>query len=206
MSHQLQSYWTLYFQNSNNTDANDYASSIHKIGKFNTVEDFWSFYSHIKRPNQISENVDIHLFRNDICGMWEDEENRNGGKWTIFLKKDVSSLIWEKTLLSLIGELFPDDILGVIIAIREETDILSFWTRQSRSPQNDPILINIAETISRVLELPNTAQFKFKPHFETKTATKTSLLTWRANDSNIQNNTRARDNRQQLNNKDRPKT
>ncbi|KAK8889931.1 Eukaryotic translation initiation factor 4E type 2 [Tritrichomonas musculus] len=168
MTHPLQTSWTLYYQqpNPDDTDNKDYASSIHKIGKFDTVEDFWQFYSHLKRPNEITESIEFHIFRNDIRGMWEDEENRNGGKWILFLRKEYSPQYWEKTVLSLIGELIHEDVLGAVIAIRADTDILSFWTREGRGPTTDSTLQNIAESISRALDLPNDTQLKFKQHFE----------------------------------------
>ena len=168
MTHPLQTPWSLYYQQPNPDDANneDYASSIHKIGKFDTVEDFWTYYSHLKRPNEITENIEFHIFRNDIRGMWEDEENRSGGKWIIFLKKEFSPQYWEKTVLSLIGELIHEDVLGAVIAIREDTDILSFWTREGRGPTTDATLQAIAESISKALDLPPSTQLKFKQHFE----------------------------------------
>ena len=168
MTHPLQTPWSLYYQQPNPDDANneDYASSIHKIGKFDTVEDFWTYYSHLKRPNEITENIEFLIFRNDIRGMWEDEENRSGGKWIIFLKKEFSPQYWEKTVLSLIGELIHEDVLGAVIAIREDTDILSFWTREGRGPTTDATLQAIAESISKALDLPPSTQLKFKQHFE----------------------------------------
>lgn len=168
MTHPLQTPWSLYYQQPNPDDANNenYASSIHKIGKFDTVEDFWTYYSHLKRPNEINENIEFHIFRNDIRGMWEDEENRSGGKWILFLKKEYSPQYWEKTVLSLIGELIHEDVLGAVIAIREDTDILSFWTREGRGPTTDSTLQVIAESISKALDLPPSTQLKFKQHFE----------------------------------------
>ncbi|OHS93167.1 Eukaryotic translation initiation factor NCBP [Tritrichomonas foetus] len=167
-SHPLNSPWTLYYQKQNLGDAKneDYASSIHKIGKFDSVEDFWSYYSHLKRPNEINENIEFHIFRNDIRGMWEDEENRSGGKWILFLKKEFSPQLWEKSVLSLIGELIHEDVLGAVIAIREDTDILSFWTRHGRN-QGDQSLIVVADSISKALDLPISTQLKFKQHLDT---------------------------------------
>ena len=166
MDHELNTPWTLYYlKQSANSD--DYASSIHKIGKFDTVEGFWSYYSHLKRPHEIEGRIEFHLFRNDVRGMWEDDENRNGGKWTILLKKEYISLVWEKTVLSLIGELVHEDVVGAIISVKEDTGILSFWTKHGRGQrQNDQLFLAVADSIAKALELPNSTTMKFKNHSE----------------------------------------
>jgi translation initiation factor 4E len=35
--------------------------------------------------------------------MWEDEENKNGGRWDIWIQKGYSNRLWEDLLLALIG-------------------------------------------------------------------------------------------------------
>jgi translation initiation factor 4E len=76
--HPLETAWTLYYQGLQ-SDAADYSLTIHKIGQFNTVEDFWSYFSHLKRVAEIADPMEYHLFREDIRGMWEDEVNRTAG-------------------------------------------------------------------------------------------------------------------------------
>lgn len=46
----------------------------HQISKFETVEDFWSLYNHIKPPTEIKMGNDYSLFKNSIRPMWEDEQ------------------------------------------------------------------------------------------------------------------------------------
>lgn len=52
--------------------------------------------SHIVRPDNIQGSVDVMLFRDGIKPMWEDDANARGGKWTLRLKKGVSSAFWEE--------------------------------------------------------------------------------------------------------------
>lgn len=35
------------------------------------VEEFWSVYSHLKRPNDLPSSINYHLFREGIAPMWE---------------------------------------------------------------------------------------------------------------------------------------
>ena len=39
------------------------------------------------RPNDLNGHCDIHLFKESIKPMWEDEKNKMGGKWIVRLRK-----------------------------------------------------------------------------------------------------------------------
>ncbi|KAH0794113.1 eukaryotic translation initiation factor 4E type 2 isoform X2 [Histomonas meleagridis] len=167
MSHPLNSSWTLYFQRQDD-DIPDipggYASSIHKIGKFDTIEGFWSYYSHLKRPSEIDGKLEFQIFRNDIRGMWEDEENLNGGRWFFFVNNKNVSQLWERTLLALIGEQIHEDVVGAVMAIKEGTDIFSFWTKSGHTNSSEQFIMDIAESISKAINLPPGTHMKFKQH------------------------------------------
>ena len=57
------------------------------MGSFASVEQFWHLYSHMVRPNDLNGHCDIHLFKESIKPMWEDEKNKMGGKWIVRLRK-----------------------------------------------------------------------------------------------------------------------
>nr|XP_015196006.1 PREDICTED: eukaryotic translation initiation factor 4E type 2-like [Lepisosteus oculatus] len=52
--------------------------------------------------------------------MWEDEANKNGGKWIIRLRKGLASRFWENIILAMLGEQFMvgEEICGVVVSIR----------------------------------------------------------------------------------------
>lgn len=49
--------------------------------------------------------------------MWEDEANKNGGRWVIRMNKGFSNKLWEDLILAMIGEQFEceNEINGIII-------------------------------------------------------------------------------------------
>ncbi len=63
--------------------------------------------------------------------MWEDEGNKNGGKISVKLKKDYTTIIWEEIILALIGGVLSptvkEEINGVVVSIRKEFNILQVW-------------------------------------------------------------------------------
>lgn len=70
-------------------DPEDYAIFVQPVARINSVEQFWLIYRFIKKPSDLTEKVDFHLFKEGIKPVWEDPANRNGGKWILRLKKGL---------------------------------------------------------------------------------------------------------------------
>lgn len=66
----------LYQRRYASTRTDLYGSSIKEIGTFGTVEDFWSHYTHLVRPNDLPVNTNYYLFRDPIQPLWEDPANK----------------------------------------------------------------------------------------------------------------------------------
>ena len=66
--------------------------------------------------------------------MWEDEANKNGGRWVIRVNKGFSNKLWEELTLAMIGEQFEaeNEIHGIVITIRPNGDTISIWNKNSR--------------------------------------------------------------------------
>ncbi|XP_036901770.1 eukaryotic translation initiation factor 4E type 2-like [Sturnira hondurensis] len=128
------------------------AKSITQIGTFASVEQFLSFYSHIIHPRDLTGHSDFHLFKEEIKPMWEDDANKNGGKWIIQLWKGLASHCWETFMLAMLGEQFTfgKEICGAVVSIQ-------FHTNQATTAQ-------IWATLWQVLNLlPNTIM-EYKTH------------------------------------------
>jgi len=74
-----------------NVNADAYENSIKLVGEIKTVEEFWTTYDFMVRPNDLSNTTDYHMFRSGIKPTWEDPNNAKGGKWIVRLKKGLSS-------------------------------------------------------------------------------------------------------------------
>uniref|UniRef100_H0X001 Eukaryotic translation initiation factor 4E family member 2 n=1 Tax=Otolemur garnettii TaxID=30611 RepID=H0X001_OTOGA len=83
------------------TSSQSYEQNIKQIGTFASVEQFWRFYSHMVRPGDLTGHSDFHLFKEGIKPMWEDDANKNGGKWIIRLRKGLASRCWENLILAI---------------------------------------------------------------------------------------------------------
>ena len=96
--------------------------------------DFWKVYTHLRRPSALPTVSDYHFFREGIRPVWEDEENKMGGKWIMRLKKGVADRYWEDLLLAMIGDQFAeasDEVCGAVLSVRSGEDVLSIWTKNN---------------------------------------------------------------------------
>lgn len=99
------------------------------------VEEFWGYYSHLIRPNELPNTSDYHLFKDGIKPMWEvcldnnaaahktilkDDANKNGGKWILRLKKGQASRYWEDLVSAQRNKIFlvtHSHFVGKILAV-----------------------------------------------------------------------------------------
>ncbi|KAL8696853.1 MAG: hypothetical protein Q9224_002585 [Gallowayella concinna] len=140
----------------------DYEKSTTALAHFPTVESFWTVYTHLKRPSTLCPVSDYHLFKKGIRPVWEDEENKRGGKWIVRLKKGVSDRYWEDLLLAIVGDQFAEageEVCGAVLSVRSGEDVLSVWTRIDGGRN-----IKIRETIKRVLAFPPDTNIVWKSH------------------------------------------
>lgn len=155
--------------NKSSVQANNYENNIHPIGSFGNSDEFWTIYSHLRRPNVLPVNSDIHLFREGVKPVWEDPVNASGGKWIIRLKKGLINRLWEHLVLALItGELNVEssepgayEACGVVVSIRYQEDILSVW---SRTAIDENIKKSLKEAIKKALGLPAILSMEYKAH------------------------------------------
>lgn len=83
LKHPLQNSWTLWYYEPDHKK--NWEENQHLVSTFNTVEDFWSLFSHIKQPSELKSGADYSLFKEGIRPMWEDKANKEGGRWVLCL-------------------------------------------------------------------------------------------------------------------------
>ncbi|KAL8828942.1 MAG: hypothetical protein Q9170_006383 [Blastenia crenularia] len=159
--HSLRYTWIVWYRPPT-SKFQDYEKSTIPLAHFSSVESFWNVYTHLKRPSTLPSVSDYHLFRKGIRPVWEDEENKRGGKWIVRLKKGVADRYWEDLLLAIVGDQFAEageEVCGAVLSVRSGEDVLSVWTRNDGGRN-----IKIRETIKRVLAFPPDTNIVWKSH------------------------------------------
>lgn len=152
--------WTFsVFRKSPGARAEPYEKQMKVLATVGTAEEFWGVYTHLVPVSQVRDSVDIHMFKDGIRPMWEDEANREGGKWIIRLKKGLAHRYWEELLLAIVGEQFDvgDELCGCVLSCRFSEDIISVWNKTSLNRKG---CLAIRDTLRRLLEIPLEATFE----------------------------------------------
>lgn len=158
----LKSKWTFYTLNKSRQRSYDkYEDMVQDIGSFQTIEEFWGIYSHLKRPNTIETLINYYLFKDNIPPLWEHERNVKGGNLQLRLKKGFASYYWEVLIMSLIGKGFDDDVVGASVSVRQNEDVMTVWNKTGK---NNNILMSIVKSFCDNLNLPVETVFEYKEH------------------------------------------
>ncbi|GAB0492304.1 hypothetical protein MMPV_003566 [Pyropia vietnamensis] len=108
-------------------EAVDYQSLIKPLGgPLPTVEAFAAVYNHVHRPPELPPGTDLFVFRSGVQPMWEDAANSAGGRLTVRLRKAVSAVAFEETVLRMVGGTLQPraSLCGVSVSVRPSHDVL----------------------------------------------------------------------------------
>jgi len=168
IKHPLQNYWTLWYYE--NDRQNTWEKNLKEIASFQTVEDFWSLYNHIKLASELKQGCDYSLFKKGVKPMWEDDANKRGGRWLINLDKKQRSndldRYWLDIILCLIGEAFEnsDEVCGATVNIRGKGDKIGLWTSDAN---NGTALLEIGRKLKERLRIAPKVNIGYQIHKDT---------------------------------------
>ncbi|XP_044013696.1 eukaryotic translation initiation factor 4E-1A-like isoform X2 [Aphidius gifuensis] len=169
IKHPLQHTWTLWYYETDRTRAWDECQK--EVISFNTAEDFWSLYNHIKSPSELKSGCDYSMFKQGIRPMWEDDANKNGGKWVLQLdkKQRLSDLdnFWLEIVLCMIGEAFhehSDDVCGAVASVRPKGDRIGIWTADFNKSQ---AVLDIGRKLKERLKIQPKQTIGYQVHRDT---------------------------------------
>ena len=107
---------------------------MQEVLSFEFVEDFWALFNHVEPASRLATGCDYSMFKYGVKPMWEDDSNKEGGRWLINFQKNHRAALdecWLEVLLCLIGEQFGDDgetVNGAVVAVRSKGDKIGLWT------------------------------------------------------------------------------
>ena len=149
-------------------DKKIYETQVKKIHEFDTVEDFWCIFQHLRKPDSCKPGIEFMMFKEPIKPMWEDEYNKNGGKISIKLRKEFTTIIWEEMIFALIGGIFPkemkEEINGIVVTSRKEFNTLQIWFKTF----DERINSDLEQCIRDLLVIPPEVNLEFKQFNKSK--------------------------------------
>ncbi|XP_032511487.2 eukaryotic translation initiation factor 4E-1A-like isoform X1 [Danaus plexippus] len=152
IKHPLEDTWCIWLCTNNNSD---WGKNLVNLASFDTVEDWWCLYHHMKLPSELEVGQDYAIFKKGISPTWEDEANTNGGRWIFSFGRNVSDLDskWLLTVLILIGATLTEKaaVCGAVVNFRKDKIKIGIW-------------ITDASKKAKILSIGN--QMKFKMSFK----------------------------------------
>ncbi|KAL0891842.1 hypothetical protein ABMA27_015103 [Loxostege sticticalis] len=153
IKHPLEHVWGmwLYADISKNWQEN-----LTELTHFDTVEDYWCLYHHMKPPSELAPGWQYSVFKQGVRPEWEDAANRRGGRWLITLEKrncDEMDRIWVDVVLLMIGENFEDAnsaICGAVVngKAKQNKSKIGIWVADKN---NEKANMKIGRKIKEVL-------------------------------------------------------
>jgi len=143
-------------------DKKEYEVQVKKIAEFDSVEDFWGIFQHLRKPDSCRAGIEYFMFKEPIKPMWEDENNKNGGRISIKLRKDYTTIIWEEMIFALIGGILPkqmkEEINGIVVTSRKEYNTLQIWFKTYEKQ----IITDLGQCIRDILVIPQEVNLEIK--------------------------------------------
>lgn len=120
---------------------------IKRVITFDSVEEFWGLYNNIVAPSQLPQKANYYLFKvtsrvqlnfiviyadtesilqEGIIPAWEDDANKNGGKWSIQLPKDKNRNNVDKMWLNTVRA-HVSSLRSTLCSLVAPTDARSHW-------------------------------------------------------------------------------
>ena len=155
-------FWFTYFQKSKDKQMEEFEDNLRKIADFDSAEEFWGIYQHMKRPSTLPRGCEFFLFKAGIRPLWEDEANFGGGRLFLSMKKDViTNKVWEDLQIAMIiGGGVLEFLCGSVINIRTSEVFISVWIKECSGEKRE----EIKEWLKKNLDLPNTNCIRWKKH------------------------------------------
>ena len=149
-------------------DKKEYEVQVKKIAEFDTVEDFWGIFQHLRKPDSCRAGIEYFMFKEPIKPMWEDENNKNGGRISIKLRKDYTTIIWEEMIFALIGGILPkqmkEEINGIVVTSRKEYNTLQIWFKN----YDNDLIGDLEQCIRDLLVIPSEVNLEIKQFYKNK--------------------------------------
>jgi len=163
--HPLNGSWTLwYFLKDKNVS---WENSLIKVSTFDTVEDFWALINHIEPAGKLKQGCDYNLFRSEIKPMWEDSNNKAGGKWSLNVVRNNKNILHEWFIdlaMMLIGEYESEEVVeqcnGIVASVRNKADKLALWVRHNRGDA----YVEAGKAFKRCINLRDQGHLEYLAH------------------------------------------
>ncbi len=126
-NHKFSTNWSIWYHHQKHNWKLDSYKNIFLI---KNIRDFWNFNNNLNIIGGINTQH-YFMMRNDITPIWEDQNNKNGGCWSIKFPVEKSYELWIKLSMYIVGETLTNDeylVNGISICAKNTTtSVVKIW-------------------------------------------------------------------------------
>ena len=133
--HTFQNEWNIWYHHTKNNWKID---GFNKIFKLSNIKDFWDFNNNINYLGGVNSHH-FFMMKNNVNPIWEDENNKNGGCWSIKIPTEKAYELWIKLSLYLVSETVieknesSDIVNGISICAKNPmTSVVKIWNNDNK--------------------------------------------------------------------------
>ena len=157
----LQNVWSMWYFKADRSKS--WEENQKEVTTFSSVEGFWSLYNHMEFASNLNVGCDYSLFKSGIMPMWEDPQNKDGGRWLISVEKRFRGVyldtFWLEIMMCLIGEAFSEFgniVNGAVVNVRHKGDKISLWLTEA---DDEEAVLSIGKVLKSRLGLGHQISF-----------------------------------------------
>lgn len=158
----------IWFSHRPRKQATEYEDGLQFIGSVATVQEFWRYWNAMDLL-RLEKFASLSVFKQPIKPMWEDEGNKNGGRWVLNVADHAAAAgLYTKLALALIAGYFEcsSSLCGVTFSVKPTGSQLALWHASASSEILTPATLELQELLG--LEDGNAASkgitVEYKPH------------------------------------------
>ena len=165
--HPLPHSWTFWYSAGNKRLS--WKQNQVKISAVSTVEDFWLVYNQVKLASSLPVGHTYSVFRGDILPDWEDEANRDGGRWMVSWDKierqEKLDSRWLEILFMLMGEHMENKlarlVTGAELCVRKKGDRIEVWVGDVSDMSG---MVEVGRVVKKKLGVGSSEKIQFTFH------------------------------------------
>lgn len=147
MSHPLSLIWSVFYKIENEEEPEK--AGLHTLGRFESLEQFWDLYTHLKKPNEVPDLL-VGFFNKSFKMDPFDPNLENGGILMIPIPKELLLYQWERLIFAGVGGRLDKGVVGFTLKYNEA--IISIWVQDKR------LMDFVEDNIVDVLGIDNDVQ------------------------------------------------
>ncbi|OJD22463.1 hypothetical protein ACJ73_06188 [Blastomyces percursus] len=168
----LQYHWTVWYEK--HLESSNYAERLYVLHE--DVADIGTFYKvYNNYPwDKVKLRDTVHIFRKGTKPVWEDPENRKGGRWTFRVPKAKSQVFFHEVAILCMANEFQvaleaehDHVIGVSTSVRFNSHLISIWNKSGSNLKAIKAIEDIVlQRVSPYLRPASAQSYFYKRHDE----------------------------------------